>query len=310
MRILIYGAGVIGSIFAGKLFLSGNEVTLLARNEKFNRIKKEGLKLKNIYTEKLEIYNINVINELHSDDIYDYILVTMQFQQVDNILPILKKNKSKNIVFFVNNPSGYEKWKKYLGKRMLAGFPACGGETINGITEYYIVNGLMGKYQTTTFGEIDGVKTNRLNSIVQIFKNAGISCTISNNIDNWQKTHVAIIVPVANAIYKNSGNIKLLAVNNSDLKLMIKAIREGLSSIKELGYSVEPSRLNLFYMPIWFLTLVYKKAFKSKIADFSMARHANNSKNETIELQKAFELLIKNTKNCKKNIFTLNRYNN
>lgn len=308
MRILIYGAGVIGSIFAGKLFSSGNDVTVLARNEKFNRIKKEGLKLKNIYTKKLEIYNVNVIDELHSDDIYDYILVAMQFQQVDNILPILAENKSENIVFFVNNPSGYDKWKQYLGKRMLNGFPACGGEIIDGITNYYIVNGLMGKYQITTFGEIDGTHTDRLNSIVKAFKNAGISCAISNNIDSWQKTHVAIIVPIANAIYKNSGNIKLLAANNSDLKLMIKAIREGLSSLKELGYSVEPGRLNLFYMPICFLALVYRSAFKSKIADFSMARHANKAKNETIELQKSFELLIKETQNYKDDIYELSEY--
>ncbi|WPC42734.1 ketopantoate reductase family protein [Clostridium sp. JS66] len=308
MRILIYGAGVIGSIFAGKLCSSGNDVTVLARNEKFNRIKKEGLKLNNIYTKKLETYNVNVIDELRSDDIYDYILVTMQFQQVDNILPILEKNKSENIVFFVNNPSGYDKWKQCMGKRMLVGFPACGGETIDGITNYYIVNGLIGKYQITTFGEIDGTHTDRLNSIVKAFKNAGISCAISNNIDSWQKTHVAIIVPVANAIYKNSGNIKLLADNNPDLKLMIRGIREGLSSLKELGYSVEPGSLNLFYMPIWFLALVYRFAFKSKIADFSMARHANKAKNETIELQKSFELLIKETKNYKDDIYELSKY--
>lgn len=308
MRILIYGAGVIGSIFAGKLCSSGNDVTVLARNEKFNRIKKEGLKLNNIYTKKLEIYNVNVIDELHSDDIYDYILVAMQFQQVDNILPILEKNKSKNIVFFVNNPSGYDKWKQYLGKRMLIGFPACGGENIDGVTNYYIVNGLIGKYQITTFGEIDGTHTDRLNSIVKAFKNAGISCVISNNIDSWQKTHVAIIVSVADAIYKNSGNIKLLADNSSDLKLMIRGIREGLNSLKELGYSVEPGSLNLFYMPIWILALVYRFAFKSKIADFSMARHANNAKNETIELQKSFELLIKETQNYKDDIYELSKY--
>jgi ketopantoate reductase len=31
-RILIFGTGVIGSIYAGKLALAGNNVTVLARN--------------------------------------------------------------------------------------------------------------------------------------------------------------------------------------------------------------------------------------------------------------------------------------
>ncbi|MDR1957433.1 MAG: NAD-binding protein [Planctomycetaceae bacterium] len=33
MRILIYGAGVIGSIFAGKIADSGHDVTVLARRK-------------------------------------------------------------------------------------------------------------------------------------------------------------------------------------------------------------------------------------------------------------------------------------
>jgi ketopantoate reductase len=34
MRILIYGAGVIGSIFAGKLAQKGYDITVLARNKR------------------------------------------------------------------------------------------------------------------------------------------------------------------------------------------------------------------------------------------------------------------------------------
>lgn len=34
MRILVYGAGVIGSIFAEKLAVAGNDVTILARGKR------------------------------------------------------------------------------------------------------------------------------------------------------------------------------------------------------------------------------------------------------------------------------------
>jgi len=89
---------------------------------------------------------------------------------------------------------------------------------------------------------------------------------------------------------------------------MIRTIREGLNSLKELGYVVEPASLNLFYMPIHLLSLIYAIAFKSEIADMSMARHANKAKNETVELQNAFESLIKETKTYKNDIYMLDRY--
>ena len=310
MRILIYGAGVIGSIFAGKLFSAGNDVTLLARNNRFKMLQNDVLKIKNIKKGKIEHYPIKVIDTLQTNDIYDYILVTMQFKQVENVLPILSKNNSDNIVLFVNNPCGYDKWKEYLGKRLMVGFPACGGEVINNVTEYYISKGLTRGFQTTTFGEIDGICTNRLHTIVNLFSKSGIPSVISDNMDNWQKCHLAIVSPIANAIYKNNGNIKALAANKSDIELMIKATREGLNALKELGLKIEPRKINFYYMPILLLKFIFAIGLKTKIADFSMAKHANNAKEEMMELQKTFEALIKDTMTYKDDIYLLSKYIN
>lgn len=308
MRFLIYGAGVIGSIFAGKLSKSGNEVTILARNKRLEALKQDGLLLKDIKGNTIERYPLQVLDSLNPGDIYDYILVTMQFTQVDKILPILCQNESKNIVFFVNTPSGYEKWSNALGEKLMIGFPACGGEISNGITSYYISRGITRAFQTTTFGEINGLSTERLKRIIKIFSQSGIPCTMSRNIDNWQKCHIAIVSPIANAIYKNRGNIKALAKNKSDIKLMIDATRQGLNFLKELGYKVEPKKLNFYYLPKSVLSLIYSSIFRTSIADFSMAKHSNNAKEEMQSLQIEFDKLIKNSKTPKENIHELRLY--
>lgn len=127
-RILIYGAGAIGSIFAGKLKKYGNDVTILARRNRYKEIIDNGLVLRNALTDKVEVQNVRCIKELNEDDIYEYIIVVVQNKQVDNILPILAKNKSSNIVFVVNNPLGYSKYITAIGKeRVMIGFPSAGG---------------------------------------------------------------------------------------------------------------------------------------------------------------------------------------
>ena len=83
MRILIYGAGVIGSIFANKLAHSGNSITVFACGKSFEELKNNGIVLANPKTQKVEQITVNVINALLPNDQYDYIIVAMQRTQVD-----------------------------------------------------------------------------------------------------------------------------------------------------------------------------------------------------------------------------------
>ena len=194
MKILIFGAGAIGSIFAGKLAQAGVDVTVLARNERFDELTEYGLMLKNSISGKVSKSNVSVIKELDEDDIYDYIIVAVQYTQIDSILPILSKNKSDNIVFVVNNPLGYKKYIEAVGKeRVMIGFPSAGGERKEGFVNYFIGTGISKLFQSTTFGEISGEKTERLRNLVKTFKKAKFSPEICSDMDSWQKTHIAVV---------------------------------------------------------------------------------------------------------------------
>lgn len=308
MRILIYGAGVIGSIFAGKLLSSGHDVTMLARNTRLDVLRADGLILKDISKQFTEQYAVKAIDTLAANDIYDYIFVTMQFLQIDAILQTLAENKSRNIVVCINNPNGYAKWLAYLGDKLMLGFPACGGETEHDITELFISKGMTRLFQTTTFGEPDGKRTERLTILVCIFRSCGIPSVISNRMDNWQKCHLSVVSPIAGAILKNGGNAKALAANRPDIKTMIRSTREGFTALKALGLGVEPIKLNFYYMPALLLSFVFSIIFRTRIAEYSMEKHTNNAKPELKELQESFEALIKDTRTEKQNIYALSKY--
>jgi ketopantoate reductase len=48
MRILVFGAGVIGSVYAGKLLQAGHHVVLLARGRRLRDLRARGLVLEKV----------------------------------------------------------------------------------------------------------------------------------------------------------------------------------------------------------------------------------------------------------------------
>jgi 2-dehydropantoate 2-reductase len=184
MKILVYGAGTIGSIFAGKLSKNGFDTTVLARGNRYQEILKNGIILKNVLNNKIETIKTQSIEILNENDIYDYIIVVVQNNQINGILPVLAKNKSPNIVFVVNNPLGYEHWINSIGyERIIIGFPSAGGERVNGTVNYFIGKGITKLFQSTTFGELNGKNTERLKKLYSIFKKSGFSPSINNKMD-------------------------------------------------------------------------------------------------------------------------------
>jgi 2-dehydropantoate 2-reductase len=296
MKILIYGAGVIGSIFAGKLVRKGYDITILARGNRYKEIEENGIILQNSLNGKTDKVKIKLIDTLVKTDIYDYIIVVVQSQQIDDILPILAKNQSQNIVFVVNNPLGYDKWIEAVGfERIMIGFPSAGGERKNGIINYFIGKGIIKLFQSTTFGELNGKRKERLKILHKIFKKSGFSPSINNNMDGWQKTHVALILPAAKALYRYQSNNYELSKSFKTLKNMILATRELLSVLKSINVPITPKKLYFYYLPACMLARIWQLVMKTKIAEYAMAKHTIAAKEEMEILKKQFMSL--NTKN-------------
>lgn len=103
MKILVFGAGVLGCNLARNLFRAGREVTLLARGKWAEEIQKNGLRIKDKFSPRVSVSRIPVVTELAADDQYDVIFVVLRYTQLDSIMEILRANRTKNIVFVGNN---------------------------------------------------------------------------------------------------------------------------------------------------------------------------------------------------------------
>ena len=292
MKILVYGAGVIGSIFTGKLAKTGYDITVLARGNRYREIIENGIILKNSLNNKLDTINTKVIDTLDENDVYDYIIVVVQNNQINDILPVLAKNKSQNIVFVVNNPLGYKHWIDTIGyERIMIGFPSAGGERINGVVNYFIGKGIAKLFQSTTFGELSGKKTERLKKLYFAFKKSGFSPSINNKMDWWQKTHVSVILPIAKALYRYQSNNYGLAKYFKTLKSMVFATRELFSILKSNNIKITPKKLLFYYLPANIIGIIWQVVMKTKIAEYAMAKHTIVGREEIGILEKQFMTL-------------------
>ena len=70
MKILVYGAGVLGCNLARNLFRAGKNVTLLARGNWAEKIRRNGLRIKDKFSLRMSVSHIPVATELASDALY------------------------------------------------------------------------------------------------------------------------------------------------------------------------------------------------------------------------------------------------
>ena len=137
MRILIIGAGVLGSNLSHSI-KKGNDVTILARNKTYENLKNNGLIIKHKLGKK-SVDHFNVIDKLEENDIYDVIFVVSRFSSLDSIVKIIEKNKSKNIVFVGNNMNA-EKYMNIKAKNILFAFFMAAGKKYDGYINSICLN--------------------------------------------------------------------------------------------------------------------------------------------------------------------------
>jgi len=292
MKVLVIGAGVLGSLYAAYLSRSGNAVSLLARGERLKQLREHGLVMEKWDTGERFEAPVKLVETLAVDDAYDLVLVLVRKNQVDALLPMLAANRATpNILFMVNNAEGYQPLVDALGaERVLLGFPGAGGTRKEHVIQYHIVEG---NAQPTTLGEIDGRISPRLKTVAAIFESAGLPTSLSTNMDAWLKTHVALVSPIANALYLAGGDNYRLSRTPDGIVLMIRAVKEGLAALNQLGIPITPAKYRvLSWFPEPILVAVMRKSLNTQRAELLLARHANHARDEMAKLAEEFHQLV------------------
>lgn len=232
MRILVYGAGVLGCNLARDFFKAGKDVTLLARGKWAETIKTNGLCIKNYVLLVKSTVRVPVVSELASTDEYDVIFVAARYTQVAAILDALRANKSKNVVFLGNNVQPEKLVTALPEKNVMFAFASSAGHR----EQDRVVSVDLKKI---TIGQLRGAQSNE-QLIQKIFAGTGYKVTCEPNMGDYLLCHAAFVLPVAFACYKTDGDLKRLKGDTAYFNKMADANVEGYRALKNSGHAILP----------------------------------------------------------------------
>ena len=207
-------------------------MTLLARGQWAEEIKRNGLRIKDKFSPKVSVSRIPVVTELAPEDTYDVIFVVARYTQLETILDVLRANGTKNVVFVGNNVRAVETAAALPEKNVLFAFASSAGHR-----ERDRVASI--DLKKITIGPLAGAPSQQP-LIDQIFSGTKYKAAYEPNMGDYLLCHAAFVLPVAFACYKTDGDLKKLKGDTAYLSRLIDANIEGYRAIRNAGYEILP----------------------------------------------------------------------
>jgi len=234
MRIGIIGTGGVGGYFGGKIARAGFDVTFISRGEHLKALQTNGLSLKSILGD-FKIERITATDKIEDLREADLILICVKAWQVKEVALKLKSVIKENTVVIPlqNGVSAADELKEYINEANIVGGLCF---IISKIESPGIINHF-GIEPSIVFGEINNLKTERLNKIKEVFDNSGIKSKISDDIiaDLWKK-FITICVSGLLAVTKTTyGELRELKQTR---EMMVDLLNEIYNLSQKIGINI------------------------------------------------------------------------
>jgi 2-dehydropantoate 2-reductase len=278
MRVLIVGAGVIGSVYAGKLLEAGHEVVLLARGRRHSDLQAHGLILEDIESGRRTEVAVPSLSEPVAGDRYDLVMVPVRSEQLAGTFPILLGMTGDSDVLFFGNTLGRQaELVATIGGRALFGFPAAGGVRDGPVVRYVLI-----RQQKTMLGEASGTTTPRVHRLKEVLDAAAFPTRISASIDAWMLGHAAFVVPIGFALYRVGTDAARLATDPDTMRLMVWATRETFRVLVATGNAEIPANLRMLYLhlPTAFIVRYWRRVLAGPRGELWFAAHSRAAPEE------------------------------
>ncbi len=290
MKILVLGAGALGSLMADELLRAGHEVTLLARGGRYRELKEQGLIVRHYLQFHTSRTKPVVVDQAPEGAVYDTAFCVLQYTQLAAATETLAKANAGLYVLVGNNPDPEETLRQ---------FAACGGEAGRLLFAFLGAGGRREKGKaisvhrkrvSLTAGALnggDGLKE----SLQNVLAGSDIRLYWETDMAAWLLYHLAIVVSAARGIYAKDGNLHALAGDKALLKTLILAVREAMEALKRLGIRHEATERALDTSDQKLMRLLWI-LFHTPLGRLVAGDHAMSAKGEMAALGAALDARV------------------
>ncbi len=256
MKILVFGCGALGSVFAGLLAKYNGDVAVVGRNPHIQKIKEDGLKIFGLWGEH-HILNINAYNsmkEIKKNSKFDIIFLSVKSYDTLYATHQIKDYLADDgfVISIQNGLGNIEIISKIVGKKRTAGARVIfGAEIVSSAVAKVTVYA-----EPVMIGKITKNRYNKkLQEIAEILSNCGIPTKFTTTIEEyiWSKTLYNCALNGLSAILNLTYGD--LLEQEETRKLMRKIIEEIFLILKKKNIKL-PWKNGNDYLKILFGTLI------------------------------------------------------
>ena len=294
MKVLVFGAGVIGCYLTHVLCEAGHDVTLLARSAWKDTLESHGLELRHHLQRKTTMDHPTVTDYIDPAARWDAVFAAMPYHQMQKILPQLAQANTDLVVMIGNNMRAAAMQEELLHlssahKEILFAFQVTGGERLqdHAIVERFGKAGL-------DIGALHSFPSEPAQKkLTVMFKGTGYKMRWQPDMEAFLFCHPAAVLPIAYLAYACGGDLR--RSTRKQRKQMLDAPAEAFDHLTRLGVPILPDKDDLFYRPgfrRFVMRILYFIMAKSSIGDLIACNHCRNAVAEMELLDQDFTALL------------------
>lgn len=291
-KVLVFGAGVIGSYLAHVLCEAGNEVTILAREARAESLNRNGLVIRHHLQGKVTKDRVEAVTSVEGRT-FDAAFVVMPYHKLKAALPEIDRLQANLLVLVGNDvtPAEIEKHIKENApgvKKILFGFQATGGKKEE---NRYICERLGGGM---AIGQLHDETAPKLKKWAQrLFEGTDYKLNWQGDMESYLICHVAAILPIGYLSYICDGNLR--KSTGRQRRMMLEASHEAYEFLKGKGMTIYPVNDDKYFekgVRGWLMAFLYFVMAKTKIGDMVACEHCRNAVSEMEQLDLFYEKLM------------------
>ena len=294
VRILIAGAGVIGTVYGAHLAEAGHAVRVLDHGPRTAAVARAGLIARDMLDDSRIEAKVSVVPDA-SGEAFDLVLVAVRSDQLDAACEDLAGLiGDPAVLFFGNNPRGRQAIGGRVRGDIMLGFPGVGG-VMHDVTAEYV-----GIPQQPT--ALQAGSDTRLDEFARALGARGFAIQRVADMDGWLAYHAAFVACVAAALYRCDTDPGRLAGDRATLRLMCAAVTEAFTALRRLGVTGLPGNLAVLHSPLLKGVAVryWARSMSSPMGELCFAAHCRHAEGEMKSLGQEVVSQIGHTSNTRR----------